>query len=173
MAKTCGILACDLRGGIGAQGGLPWSIPEDLARFKERTTNSIVVMGRKTYDSLPYMSRPLKNRMNWVVTQDVQRHQHHHHPNLIFMTMDDCREALQKPQPVPVYVIGGARLFAALADTLTTLYLTRVHSVYEACDVFIDLMDVQKRFPKVNHAEDHIDPRTGVQVTFETRVRPV
>lgn len=59
------------RGGvIGADGGLPWHLPEDLALFRRLTTGSTVVMGRRTWESLPERFRPLPGRVNVVLTSD-------------------------------------------------------------------------------------------------------
>ena len=59
------------RGGvIGADGGLPWHLPEDLALFRRLTTGSTVVMGRRTWESLPERFRPLPGRLNVVLTSD-------------------------------------------------------------------------------------------------------
>ncbi|WP_378145134.1 dihydrofolate reductase [Cnuibacter sp. UC19_7] len=57
-------------GVIGADGGIPWRIPEDMAHFREVTGTSVVVMGRRTWDSLPPRFRPLPGRENVVVTRD-------------------------------------------------------------------------------------------------------
>lgn len=64
------ILARSLNNVIGADGTLPWHLPEDLKRFKELTTGHIVVMGRKTWESLPATVKPLSNRTNVVITSD-------------------------------------------------------------------------------------------------------
>ena len=71
------IWACDEESGIGRDGGIPWNVPHDLKNFREitsgniETNENIVIMGRKTWDSLPRMFKPLKNRVNIVVTSDV------------------------------------------------------------------------------------------------------
>ena len=57
-------------GVIGADGALPWHLPEDLKLFRERTTGSTVVMGRRTWESLPERFRPLPGRTNVVLTSD-------------------------------------------------------------------------------------------------------
>ena len=64
------ILACDLKGGIGYQNKLPWHIPLDLSRFKSLTKNGVVVMGRKTWESLP--KKPLPNRVNVVISNTLK-----------------------------------------------------------------------------------------------------
>lgn len=58
-------------GVIGAAGRIPWSVPEDLARFRELTTGGTVIMGRKTWESLPQRFRPLPDRRNIVVTRST------------------------------------------------------------------------------------------------------
>jgi dihydrofolate reductase len=66
---TVSMIWAQARGGvIGAAGGIPWRLPEDLARFKQETTGGAVVMGRKTWESLPAAFRPLPGRVNVVLT---------------------------------------------------------------------------------------------------------
>lgn len=68
---TVGMVWAQARGGvIGADGGLPWHLPEDLALFRRLTTGSTVVMGRRTWESLPARFRPLPGRHNVVLTSD-------------------------------------------------------------------------------------------------------
>jgi dihydrofolate reductase len=68
---TVGMVWAQARGGvIGADGGLPWHLPEDLALFRRLTTGSTVVMGRRTWESLPERFRPLPGRLNVVLTSD-------------------------------------------------------------------------------------------------------
>jgi dihydrofolate reductase len=68
---TVGMVWAQARGGvIGADGGLPWHLPEDLALFKRLTMGSTVVMGRRTWESLPERFRPLPGRTNVVLTSD-------------------------------------------------------------------------------------------------------
>src|SRR5690606_39050619 len=65
-----GLIWAEAAGGvIGAEGAMPWHVPEDLAHFKEVTMGSPVVMGRKTWDSLPERFRPLQGRENIVITR--------------------------------------------------------------------------------------------------------
>ena len=60
--------------GIGSDNKLPWHISQDLKRFKELTTNKIVIMGRKTWDSLPDSFRPLPNRFNIIITRHIDNY---------------------------------------------------------------------------------------------------
>ncbi|WP_022899523.1 dihydrofolate reductase [Humibacter albus] len=106
------------RGGvIGADGGIPWRLPEDSRRFRELTSGGVVVMGRKTWDSLPERFRPLPNRRNIVISRDggwsgegAER-------------ADDISEALAHDD---VWVIGGAQLYAATIDVAERLEVTEI-----------------------------------------------
>ena len=95
-------------GVIGRDGGVPWHLPADMARFKELTTGHAVVMGRKTWDSLPDRFRPLPGRRNIVVTRN---------PEWVAAgaeRVDSIREALVLlVDEEHVYVIGGAEIYAA------------------------------------------------------------
>lgn len=68
--KITAILAMTNEGIIGKNNSLPWNIPEDLKRFKELTTDQVVVMGRNTFFSLPEKFRPLPNRRNIVFSSE-------------------------------------------------------------------------------------------------------
>ncbi|QKJ19812.1 dihydrofolate reductase [Microbacterium hominis] len=73
MTAAIGLVWAQARGGvIGAAGGMPWHVPEDLAHFREVTADAPVVMGRRTWDSLPERFRPLPGRRNFVVTRSAQ-----------------------------------------------------------------------------------------------------
>jgi dihydrofolate reductase len=95
-------------GVIGRDGGVPWHLPADMTRFKELTTGHAVVMGRKTWDSLPDRFRPLPGRRNIVLTRN---------PEWVAAgaeRVDSIREALVLlADEEHVYVIGGAGIYAA------------------------------------------------------------
>lgn len=116
------LVAAVARGGvIGRGGALPWRLPEDLRRFRELTTGHAVVMGRKTWDSLPERFRPLPGRRNVVVTRDAS------------WSADGAEragsleEALRVLAGEPrVFVIGGAEVFAQALPLADELYLTEL-----------------------------------------------
>ncbi len=71
MTARIGLIWAEAEGGvIGARGGMPWHVPEDLAHFKQLTAGFPVIMGRKTWESLPERFRPLPGRRNIVVTRN-------------------------------------------------------------------------------------------------------
>ena len=86
------ITACDNKGGIGKDGNLPWSIPEEMRYFQSITLNNVVVMGKTTYFSIPNNYRPLRNRLNLVLTNDEELLKNDHgEKDLIFFNNDIYR----------------------------------------------------------------------------------
>jgi len=100
---------------IGANGKIPWHIPDDLKFFKRTTLGHIVVMGRKTYESL---GRPLPGRENWVVSRAAAFGG--------VRMISDVREVVPPGDGREVFVIGGAKLYAALLPQCREILLTRV-----------------------------------------------
>jgi len=104
------IFARARNGVIGRDGALPWHLPEDLAHFKRLTTGCPVIMGRKTWDSLPHRFRPLPGRVNFVVTR--QAHWHADGARAAGSLEQALEQARQlAPAPAVVWVIGGAELY--------------------------------------------------------------
>ena len=97
-------------------------LPEDLKRFKELTTNHIVVMGRKTFDTL---KKPLANRINIVITRNKQ---YQNSINVFYCTLEELDGVLQhmKHFNKKVFVIGGGEIYNALLDKCDTLHFTIV-----------------------------------------------
>jgi dihydrofolate reductase len=105
------IFARARNGVIGRDGAMPWHLPEDLAHFKRLTAGCPVIMGRKTWDSLPPRFRPLPGRLNIVVTrQPLWAAEGAHTAS----SLDEAvRRCAQSPAaPAEVWVIGGAELYA-------------------------------------------------------------
>ena len=84
------IAACDNNYGIGYQNKLLFRIPEDMKNFSNITKNNVVVMGRKTYESMD--CKPLPNRINIVITSDKEYHKEH--SNIIVCSIDTLRKEL-------------------------------------------------------------------------------
>jgi len=105
-------------GVIGADGGMPWHVPEDLAHFKEVTLGSPVVMGRKTWESLPERFRPLPGRENIVVTrqQDWSADGARRAPN-----MEAAVRGLAR-----VWIMGGSQIFAQAIKGADRLEVTEL-----------------------------------------------
>jgi dihydrofolate reductase len=112
---------------IGVEGRIPWHISEDLKFFKRTTLGHIIVMGRKTYDSL---GKPLPGRENWVVSREAEI------PGVrvlrSFETVEEPSDGRR------LYLIGGAQLYAALLPRCSELLLTRVDREVEGDTFFPD-----------------------------------
>ena len=115
------IYARAANGVIGKDNQLPWHLPEDMAHFKQLTQGAPVIMGRKTWDSLPARFRPLPGRTNIVVTRQPDWNQNgaQRAPSL--------REALQFcEQSATVWVIGGAQIYAEALPLAHRLEVTEI-----------------------------------------------
>lgn len=114
-----GLIWAEAHGGvIGAEGGMPWHVPEDLAHFKETTIGAPVVMGRKTWDSLPERFRPLAGRENIVVTRQQD------------WAAEGARRAATVAEAVRgldrVWIIGGAEIFRQVIGDADRLEVTEL-----------------------------------------------
>ena len=127
------IAAVARNGVIGHDNQLLWHLPEDLAHFKRTTLGAPVVMGRKTWDSLPARFRPLPGRRNVVLTRQpgwqAPGAEVAHH-------LDAALAGLQDAQRV--FVIGGAELYAAALPFADTLVLTEIDRDFEGDARFPD-----------------------------------
>ena len=128
------LVAAVARGGvIGRDGGLPWRLPEDLAHFREMTMGHPVVMGRRTWESLPERFRPLPGRRNVVVTRspdwDAEGAER-------AGSLDEALELLSGEDRVSV--IGGGELFAAALPLSDELVLTEIDADFDGDTFFPD-----------------------------------
>jgi dihydrofolate reductase len=121
------VVAVAENGVIGRDGGLPWHYPEDLAHFKAKTMGHPVLMGRRTYESLPDGARPLPGRTNVVlstsnpdVPEDVT----------VVETLADAWVAVAEEDDT-VSVIGGQTVFEGTFDVTDRLFVTEIHEAYE------------------------------------------
>lgn len=134
-APIAAIVAMSSNRVIGANGKIPWHLPEDLRWFKERTLGGALIMGRKTYDSI---GRPLPGRQTFVVSRSAE---------IVGVEMIrdlatfDCN-SIEKP----IYVVGGSEIYAQMLPRCTELYLTRLKTE-AAGDTYMP--EFESDFPKV------------------------
>ncbi len=111
---------------IGKNGVMPWHLPEDLAHFKRVTLNHPVIMGRKTWDSIPPKFRPLPGRTNIVVTRQADWHEKG------AQCSSSLREALQQCENSnQVWVIGGAQIYAQALPLADELVVTEIDAAFD------------------------------------------
>jgi dihydrofolate reductase len=110
------IVAMSRNRAIGLEGRIPWHLSEDLKFFKRTTLGHVVLMGRKTYDSI---GKPLPGRENWILSRHAEI------PGTrVFRSLE---EIPTPPEGKNLYLIGGAELYAALLPRCTEILLTRVN----------------------------------------------
>lgn len=116
------IAACDRNRIIGTGNRLPWSLPDDLKRFRQVTSGHPVIMGRKTFESI---GRPLPNRENFVITRNpgfgvpgIRR----------VGSLEEAIEACRSAGVAEAFVIGGGEIYLQAISRADRLYLTRVEA---------------------------------------------
>ena len=116
------IYARAANGVIGKDGTMPWHLPEDLAHFKQLTLGCPVIMGRKTWDSLPARFRPLPGRSNTVITRQPDWHENG------VQRASSLREALQlhEHHNSTIWVIGGAQIYAQALPLADCVEVTEI-----------------------------------------------
>lgn len=129
------IFARARNGVIGNNNTLPWHLPEDLAHFKATTLGQPVIMGRKTWDSLPQKFRPLPGRMNIVVTRQADwQSEGAHVAHSIEAALQAC------PSNAQPWVIGGAELYRMAMPLATRVVVTEIDADFEG-DAFAPELD--------------------------------
>ncbi|OYT93535.1 MAG: dihydrofolate reductase [Burkholderiales bacterium PBB3] len=141
------IFARAANGVIGTNGKLPWHLPEDMAHFKRTTLGCPVIMGRKTWDSIPPKFRPLPGRTNVVITRQPNWQENGAQP------ARNVREALQFcEQNDHVWVIGGAQIYAQTLPLAHTAVVTEIAADF-AGDAFAPVLGSDWA---LSSREDHI-----------------
>lgn len=140
---------------LGKDNRLLWNIKEDMKRFKKLTEGHIVIMGRRTFESLPEKFRPLPNRVNIVITSqsDVTIFLRSKKDSKVFLaqSLDEAIKKandLVKSQNLPdeIFIIGGASIYKQAINLADKLYLTVIDKIYPEADVFFP--EYEKIFKK-------------------------
>ena len=148
------IVAADKNWAIGKNNKLLVSIPQDMKFFRETTTGKVVVMGRKTLESLPG-GQPLKKRVNIVLTSDKN---YHVNGADIVHSIDALLEELKKYPAEDIYVIGGESIYRQLLPYCDKAYVTKIEHAYDADTFFPNLdEDPQWRMTKTSDEQTYFD----------------
>ena len=155
------IVAYDKNRLIGKNGGMPWYIPGELKRFRQLTENNIVIMGRKTYESL---GKPLANRINIVLSRSNQ----YSGENLY--TVETLQQALQMAQTnwpdKDIFIGGGANLYSQVIDMVDSMYITEIGAQFDGDTYFPDFDE--NKF--VKEIEGHFESTTPyTYVTYKRK----
>lgn len=131
------VWAQDRVGAIGRAGTIPWQVPEDMARFKEITGDGAVIMGRKTWESLPERFRPLPGRRNIVLTRAAGY-------RADGAEVTDGLEAALALTGHLAAIIGGGEIYSAAMELATDLRITEIDVLVDGADAFAPAIDLER-----------------------------
>ena len=155
------IVNADRNWGIGWQNGLLIHIPSDMRFFREKTMGNVVVMGRKTLESLP-QGRPLPDRDNIVLSGD---------PDFkvkgaaVVHSAGELLQLLADVDPDRVYVIGGEQIYRLLLPYCDTVFVTKVDYAYQA-DAFFPNLDQMEEWEMTEESDEQTC--FDIEFTFRT-----
>ncbi len=141
------IAAVSINNVIGNNNKLIWKLSNDLKRFKNLTTNHSVIMGRKTFETLP---NPLPDRDNIVITRDTN----YSKPNIQVCSSIEDAINLTKTDTQP-FIIGGGEIYSQTINIVDKIELTRVHKEFDGDAYFPEIpLDIFELINKENYNSD-------------------
>ena len=151
------IVAVDNNWGIGFNGDLLEHIPEDLKYFKQLTSGHTVVMGHKTWDSLP--QKPLPNRYNYIIThnppEDVAAINVIGHLSAC-MTMEYLKEKILTQADREIFIIGGGQIYKELLPYCDKVYVTKIFKDHDQVDTYFPNLDKLDEWSPTAQSDIHI-----------------
>lgn len=150
------IVCIDKNNGIGKENTIPWKLKQDLAYFKNKTSEcldenkkNVVIMGKKTYDSIPNQYKPLKNRINIILTTNQELNKQENNKELyyfnniitILLYLEQNKKNINK-----VWVIGGSKIYKIFLDLqiIKNIYLSHIKNIDYKCDTFFPIEYLKK-----------------------------
>ena len=143
---------------IGKDNKMLYHIPKDLAFFKRKTVNHVIIMGRKTFESLPGM---LPNREHWVITRDTSFNKARS-----FNSIDDVLEAIDPN--VDYYIIGGGEIYKQFMPYADCLYITEIDD-FKVGDVRFPSIDMAQWSLSVSRID--VDEKSNLTLRFKKYLR--
>lgn len=161
------IVAFDIKKGISKNGIIPWNIKEDLEFFYSKTKCNVVIMGRTTYFSIPRSKRPLKNRLNIVLTREPENYKDivDNFKNVLFTNDETIHENIilfpnkyKDIYPVlddffKIFIIGGNEIYKTYIPLCKTIWVTQIKEEH-GCDLFFDY-NLENNFNEEKVFENH------------------
>ena len=158
------ILAIDSNNGLSKNGTIPWNSTKDLNFFYKTTKNNIVIMGKNTYFSIPEKRRPLKDRLNIILTRTPNLFRNELSNNVIFTNKENIHTYILQNRhkfltfcpslssEFKIIIIGGKQVYDQYIPLCDTVWLTLIKENH-SCDLFFDY-DLEKEFKEVSSIED-------------------
>ena len=156
------IVAVDNKWAIGNKGDLLEYIPDDMKRFKQFTIGKIVVMGRKTYESLPN-GKPLPHRINIILSHNTNFKVSEDNV-IVCYSLSELLDKLKQFHSNDIFVIGGSAIYSLLLPLCDTVYLTHINKSYEADSYFPNLR-LLGNWKIANHSGLFTSPK-GTEFSF-------
>jgi dihydrofolate reductase len=149
------IVATDLNGVIGRGNTLPWKQREDLKLFKKTTDGCVIIVGRKTFESLP----PLKNRIIIVITNQID----FDHPYKV----NSIEKGIELGQTFdkPIFICGGGEIYKQSLKYVNVVLLTQIHTVIPDGDTYFPTLN--EEWILVDHVEGFKDEHNEFDYTFK------
>ena len=160
------IIAIDTKNGLSKGNKIPWNCEKDIKFFNNTTINNVVIMGKNTYFNLPDRIKPLKNRLNIVLTSQPNLYLEDTTTNNeviftnnenIYKTILNNREKIRGSFPFlsrnfKIFIIGGKKIYEKYIPLCQTVWISHIKNDY-SCDLFIEY-DFEKEFKEVRTSED-------------------
>lgn len=162
------IAAVDCHWGIGYKNKLLFHLKEDMSAFQKRTAENVVVMGRKTLNSLPE-GKPLPNRINVVLTRDEKLQSHQ--DLVVKHSVDEVLEYV-KAVDRDVYIIGGEQIYRQFLHVAQEAFITEIFTEKQA-DTFFPNLNDRSDWEKVSAGKTIQDDNSGIEFRFVTYRRLV
>tara|TARA_B100001142_G_C14180513_1_gene595955 strand:- start:100 stop:603 length:504 start_codon:yes stop_codon:yes gene_type:complete len=150
---------------IGIKNNLPWNLPDDMQYFKNMTMNSVVIMGKNNYLSIPEKFRPLKKRINIILTR---KKNYFAKDCLMANSLEAAIELAKKQKLSNIFIIGGGMVYKHALDhnLIDIIYLTRIHAHIDG-DIFFPKINLEK-WKKTNEIFHKKDDNHKFSFTFFT-----
>ncbi len=137
---------------IGKDNDLVWHLPDDMKYFKDTTKESVVIMGRKNFESLPPKWKPLPNRTNLIISRNAE------YDALgckVFTSLEASLEYAKTLQQEEIFIIGGGQIYNLGLETADRMYITEIHASFEG-DAFFPEWDKSswREVSRIHHPTD-------------------
>lgn len=160
------VVCVDQNYGIGNKDKLLTYIPEDMNRFKEITIDGSIIVGRKTYDTLP--NKPLIDRTNIIISRKAQKRPKVQRDNTILSNMQHIKVWLSQTEVIEenngIYVIGGGMIYKELLPFCERVYITKVFHAYDNVDTYFPNIDKMPEWEMTSSSE--IKEYNGIEYQF-------
>ncbi|NLV89591.1 MAG: dihydrofolate reductase [Tissierellia bacterium] len=150
------IFAVDSNWNIGYKGDMLYKISKDLKRFRRITEGNIIIMGRKTFESLPD-KKPLPNRINIVITRNKE---YKAGDVIVINSIDELYPLLKKLNPnneMENFIIGGGEIARQTLDNCNKAYITKIYKTFEKVDTSMPNLDLLDNWKIVNKSRIYRD----------------